>query len=297
VSTFALGIFAIASSWTQAQVGTPPRPTIAIDSVAARARQLVVNGNGSAGRLLMDSVVAATSPDSQAYADALYWRAALAATSAAAERDYRRVIVEYPLSTHSGEALFQLAQIEAARGDRSAATVHLDRFLLENPTSAQRGRAGLLLVRTSFDAGDAPHACVALGRALHDVPAGEVELRNQLDYFSPRCANVDTTKTSGSGAAGSSAVAPKDTTRGEASAEARGKYTLQIASYNSRTDAEKLTSRLKARGFDARLVGTTKVFRVRIGHYQTRAAASAAARELKAKKIDAFVTQIGSEER
>jgi hypothetical protein len=246
---------------------------------------------------LIDSVVAATSPDSLAYADALYWRGALAASSADAERDYRRIIVEYPLSAHAGEALFQLAQIEVERGDRSAATIHLDRFLLENPINAERGRAGLLLVRTSFDAGDAPHGCIALGRALQDVPADQVELRNQLDYYSPRCANVDTTKAGGGGSSGAPSAAAKDTTRRDTAVEAKGKYTLQVASYNSRTDAEKLTNRLKTRGIDARLVGVSKVFRVRIGHYQTRAAATAAARELRAKKIDAFVTEIGAEEK
>ena len=124
----------------------------------ARARQLVVNGNGAAGRVLVDSVIAATSPDSPIYADAIYWRAALAATSADAERDYKRLVVEYPLSAHAGDALFQLAQLEVARGDRAAATTHLDRFLLENPASDDRGRAGLMLVRLAFDQNEPQHA-------------------------------------------------------------------------------------------------------------------------------------------
>jgi hypothetical protein len=289
-----IGALGAASSKLAAQVGSSPRPS-GIDSVFARARQLVVNGNGSAGRVLIDSVVAATSPDSAIYADALYWRAALATTSADAERDYRRIIVDYPNAAHSGDALFQLAQIEAARGDRSAATVHLDRFMLENPNSGERGRVGLLLVRTSFDAGDAQHACIALGRALHDVPSDQVELRNQLDYYSPRCSSVDTSRVaSATGASGSTTA--KDSARHEP-AVPKGKYTLQVASYTSKADADRLTNRLKARGLDARLVGVTKVYRVRVGHYETRAAATAAARQLKAKKIDAFVTEIGAEEK
>lgn len=291
---FAVGFLPASVSQLVGQVATNPRPAM-IDSVFARARQLVVSGNGSAGRLLIDSVLAATSPDAPAYGDALYWRAALAASSTDAERDYRRVIVDYPTSPHSGDALFQLAQIEVARGDRSAAMIHLDRFLLENPTSPERGRAGLLLVRTSFDAGEAQHACVALGRTLHDVPEDQVELRNQLDYFSPRCASVDTTK-AGSAPATAAASSGKDTTRHE-NAAAKGKYTLQVASYTSRPDAERVVNRLKARGLDARLVGAKRPFRVRIGHYETRAAAAAAERELRAKKIDAFVTEIGPEEK
>ena len=54
---------------------------------------------------------------------------------------------------------------------------------------------------------------------------------------------------------------------------------------------------MKALGIDVRIAGTAKVFRVRIGHYATRAAASAAAKELKAKKIDAFITEIGSDDK
>jgi cell division protein FtsN len=287
-----------------AQTGTSPRA----DSVFARAKQLVVNGNGAAGRLLVDSVVAATSPDSAAYGEALYWRAALAATTADAERDYRRLVVEYPLSPRASEALLQLAQLESARGDRQAASTHLNRFLLENKTSPERGRAALLLVRLSFEQNDPQHGCVVLARSLREVPESEVELRNQLDYYSPRCENVDTTRTAST--AGSNATSPaptdsarRDTTRHGTSAKptgaatAKGRYTLQVAAYGSRADADRMAKRLEARGLDVRVVGQTKVFRVRVGHYETRAAAAAAARELKTKKIDAFVTEIGVEEK
>jgi hypothetical protein len=275
--------------------------TAAPDSIFARARQLVVNGNGAAGRLLVDSVVAATDPSTPMYAEALYWRAALAANSADAEQDYRRVVVEYPLSPRAGDALFQLAQLEIARGDRVAAATHLDRFLLENPTSDDRGRAGLMLVRVSFDQNDPQHGCAVLQRTLHDVPASEVELRNQLDYFSPRCATMDSTKAATTAPAPApSASAPRDSARRDSAAApraAKGKYTLQVAAYASRADADKLAKRLKARGLDVRITGSSKPFRVRIGRYETRAAAAAAARELKTKKIDAVVTEIGGDDK
>jgi len=228
------------------------------DSIFARARQLVVNGNGAAGRLLVDSVIAATSPDSAIYADAIYWRAALAATSADAEHDYKRLVVEYPLSAHAGDALFQLAQLEVARGDRTAATTHLDRFLLENPASDDRGRAGLMLVRLAFDQNEPQHACVALRRALQDVPATEVELHNQLDYFSPRCVNVDSTRAVGTASRDSArrdsttaSTARRDTTPAPRVSKAR--YTLQVAAYGSKADAEALAKRRKARGVDVRV--------------------------------------------
>jgi cell division protein FtsN len=292
------------SAALSAQTGTSARA----DSVFARAKQLVVNGNGAAGRLLVDSVVAATSPDSAAYGEALYWRAALAATTADAERDYRRLVVEYPLSPRANEALLQLAQLESARGDRQAASTHLNRFLLENKTSPERGRAALLLVRLSFEQNDPQHGCVVLARSLREVPESEVELRNQLDYYSPRCESVDTTRTASTAGANATSPTPtdsarRDTTRHGAPAKAtggataKGRYTLQVAAYGSRADADRLAKRLEARGLDVRVVGQAKVFRVRVGRYETRAAAAAAARDLKTKKIDAFVTEIGVEEK
>jgi cell division protein FtsN len=56
-------------------------------------------------------------------------------------------------------------------------------------------------------------------------------------------------------------------------------------------------SRLKARKIDARVVGAVKPYRVRVGRYDTRAAATAAASKLKAQKIDAFVTELGGVEK
>jgi cell division septation protein DedD len=278
------------------------------DSVFARARQLVQNGNGAAGRVLIDSVVAATEQDTPAYAEALYWRATLAAESTDAERDYRRIVVEYPLSPRTGDALLQLAQLESARGDRAAAAAHLERFVLENPKSVDEQRASVLLVRLSFEQNDLPHGCIALRRTLNEVPSTSVELRNQLEYYSPRCVGVDTAHVAvvavAPPAAGT-AVAPvapgakRDTTHRDsvqAPRPARGRFTLQVAAYTSRADADRLAKKLKARKLDVRVAGTSKLFRVRIGHYETRSAAAAAAKLLKAQNILAFVTEVGAED-
>ena len=78
------------------------RPTAADSAVYARARQLVANGNGAAGRVLVDSMLTVAEPSTPAYAEALYWRATLAATGADAESDYRRIVVDFPLSPRSG---------------------------------------------------------------------------------------------------------------------------------------------------------------------------------------------------
>ena len=76
----ALGMTLVLSSTATAQNA---------ESVFARARQLVQAGNGAAGRLLVDSVLTSASPETPLYGEALYWRGALASSSADAERDFR----------------------------------------------------------------------------------------------------------------------------------------------------------------------------------------------------------------
>ena len=302
-----IAIVAGMSGRATAQGETPPAvpPPAAPDSVFARAQKLVASGNGAAGRLLVDSVLAATDPDAPGYAEALYWRAALASSTDDAARDYRRIVVEYPTSPRTADALLALAQLEVASGDRSLAATHLERFLLENPKHPQRAKAGLLLAQISFDQNDLVHGCAAVKETLTEIPPDAVEMRNQLQYYLPRCTANDVNPASqlplnpqtkaGSVAGGSSSA---DTTRaGSRAASSKGKYTLQIAAYASKSDAAALVKRLKARGFDARVVDGTKLYRVRVGHYPSRAAAGAAQTELKAKKIAAFVTESGADDR
>jgi hypothetical protein len=280
----------LGSGVAAAQAGPPP----SADSVFARARQLVTGGNGAAGRVLVDSMLTVATPGSPAYAEALYWRATLAATSADSESDFRRIIVEYPLSARSGDALLQLAQLEVARGDRAAAITHLERFMLENPHSPERPRTALLLIRLSFEQNDPQAACVFLVRVLTEVPDSEVELRNQLSYYSPRCAAVDTTHAAGA-AASDSARTKRDSAATPAS-RAKGRFTLQVAAYATRPDADRRVARLKAQGVDARVEVAGQFFRVRVGWYATRAAAVTAQRELKTKKkIDTDVRDVEPE--
>lgn len=281
---------------------TPPNANA--DSVFARARRLVANGNGAAGRLLVDSVLAAADPNTLQYADALYWRAALSTNGEAAERDYRRIVVEYGASARSGDALLQLAQLEGARGDRATAADHLERFLLENPGHPERTRASLTLVRLLVDQNDLPRACSTMRQALREIPDSEVETRNQLTYYSSRCVANDASP--GGRVPVGEPTAPKDSARdvkrdsSRASAappQAKARYTLQVATFPNRADATARVTRLKALGFDARVVGAAKPFSVRVGRYATRADAVAALNRLKARKITAQLWDIGPDDR
>ena len=80
-------------------------PARATDPVFVRAQGLVSDGNGAAGRALIDSVIKATSPTARLYPEALFWRASLASNAADAESDYKHIVVDYPLAPQAEDAL------------------------------------------------------------------------------------------------------------------------------------------------------------------------------------------------
>ena len=271
----------------------------ATDTVFQRAQRMVAEGQGDAGRALVDAELRAAQPGSPRYVESLFWRAALAPTAAAAERDYKRLIIEYPLSRWAGDALLRLAQLEMARGDRTRALAHLERLWLEHPTSATRPRTAYWMARVLFEQGDARRACTRLAHAERNTPAENVELRNQIAYYAQRCVGVDTAAVAAvdstppdsaarNTASSSGAVASSDT----ATTVSAGRYTVQVAAYSSRAEAERLQKRLRARGFEARVVGSAKPYRVRVGRYATRAEALEAMRRMKQANVVGFVTEV-----
>jgi cell division septation protein DedD len=75
-----------------------------------------------------------------------------------------------------------------------------------------------------------------------------------------------------------------------------GQYCLQVASLPSREDAEKLSSKLAAKGFATRVMeadpaGKGHVYRVRVGFYATREEAEVALKAFKKKSnLQAIIT-------
>lgn len=294
--------------------------TSATDSLFLHAQRLVNEGDATAGRRLVDSLFTAAPPGSAQQAEALYWRAALAATAAEAERDYRRLTVEFPLSLRAEDALITLAQLEMTRREYPQALRHLERLVQEHPSSAAIPRAHFWMGRVHLEQGNLPRACASLASARSVAPRTNVELHNQIDFHSQRCLGVDTAGIVASDAtvaapawppagapAGSppgaatpardSAVPPprRDAPATGTNPAAAGatQYTVQVAALNTRAQADDLREKLRARGFDARVVGAGQLFRVRIGRYPTRQAAAAVAADLKQRGIsrDAWVAE------
>jgi cell division protein FtsN len=163
------------------------------DPVFVRAQALVSDGNGVAGRALIDSVLAATQPSARLYPEALFWRATLASNAADAESDYKHLVVDYPLAPQAEDALLRLAQLELARGDRDGALAHLQRIPRDYPRSKSLARASYWTARVLFEKNDIPSACAANANALARATADEIELRNQIQYQGQRCPLPTTT--------------------------------------------------------------------------------------------------------
>jgi cell division septation protein DedD len=272
------------------------------------------------------------------------------------------VIVEYPLSPYSDDALLSLAELEQARGDRAAAYQHLQRFVREHPASPARARAGLAAARLAFEQHDSGRGCAMISEARASAGTSDVELRNQIEYYGSHCATTTATaapsaapvaapssttnvtpagasrgaaprsetvnpapRTMGGAATGTSKaqsaptpparveeplsavatsrtettkpasvpatrVRPAESASTPAASAPRGIWTIQLAAYNTRADAERLVKKLAARDVKARISGDAKPFRVRLDYYPTRQAAAAEVAALKQRGIIGFVT-------
>jgi len=68
-------------------------------------------------------------------------------------------------------------------------------------------------------------------------------------------------------------------------------YSVQVAAYSHKPEAEKLTTTLNKRGYSARVDGSVAPFRVRIGRYATEKEAEGALKKIKASHMDGFVVR------
>ena len=322
-----------------------------------RAQTLVNDGNPTAGRAVIDSMLSVATQGTNEYAEGIYWRAILAATAADAEMDYRRIVVDYPQSPRVEDALIRLSQLEMARANYDGAIRHLNTLIAEHPESSSRGRAGYWMARALFDKNDIPGGCAATSDALARTSEDDTELRNQIAYLNQRCAGVALTppatvptattpqattpqattpapiqnptptqpkppvvipdpvvaapvaqtpapraETGATKTPGMVKAPPmvkpvlkpapeKATTAEKAATGSGGTYSVQVAAYNVKSQAVAMVTKLKKRGYEARVDGEKAPFRVRIGKYATSGQASAVQRSLKAKQIDGFVVQ------
>jgi cell division septation protein DedD len=164
--------------------------TVNLDEQIGRARLLVESGSGRAGRLLLDSLIQQASVGTPALGELLYWRGLLSESGADAERDWRRLLLEVPMSPRAEDALLRLAQLEQLRGNPGQSRGFLEQLVREYREPASQARAHYWLARAWFDENDRARACGALAVVRRDAPSSAVELRTQAESLQSQCRGV-----------------------------------------------------------------------------------------------------------
>lgn len=269
-----------------------PTPETLRSAAIQRAQRLVNDGSGAEGRAIIDSLLNVTEPRSSEEAEILFWRATLAESWDAAQRDYLRVMLEHDRSPYAARGMFRLAQGELTRGDREAALRYLERLAREAPESEVRAEAGVTHGRLLIDRGARAEGCEVLRTLRPRVRAGAIELERQYDYLLTSCAAVAAAPRSDSAPRAAPPLgaptqpAPAPSTGGMA-------WSVQIAAFPTAVEAATFAAEMIERGYDARVDGIAAPFRVRFGRYPTRAAAAAAMEAYKQKeRAEAFLAQV-----
>jgi len=302
----------------------PPTHADSLQAIYRRAQRLVTDGQGALGRAVVDSMLNAAEPGTRDEAEALYWRAMLAETWEGAQRDYLRIMLEHDRSARAGDAMLRLAQGEAARGDREGAVRYLERLVREAPDAPARAEADLWRGRLLLERGERDAGCTALRDGRTRLPAGALELGNQYEYLLRGCPELGseqspapapaTPATPPASPSAAASVTPPATTpaldpaprdpapratppRPTAAVPSRPTgapmWSVQVAALTTQTEATVMVARMRARGYDARVDGTTAPFRVRFGLFPTRAGAAAALDRYKTRDKGAgFIVEV-----
>lgn len=254
-------------------VGPTVRLSAQSDTVRAAALRIAQTRPDSA-RAMMRRLLASLSPQDSLYPGALFTAGRVAADGASAATNLQRVVVEYGRSAWADSALVLLTQLYFAQGDPAATVQSAERLRLDYPDSPLKARADFWGARAYFDLKDDAHGCGLIREAL-DRAAGDVEFRNQVEFYASRCATVPAAGTATPTAAGDSQTRPTG---------APAAYAVQVFAVKSAAQVDEMLTRLKVMGFDARVVrDTSGLFKVRVGRYATRDEALQAQRRLKAR--------------
>lgn len=244
-------------------------------------------------------------------ARALLLRARLASDGVEAQENYLSLVLSYPSSPHAPEALLRLGQALLVAGETGRATGYLQRLVTEHPANPHRAAGLLWLARAQGATGAWPTACQTVRDALATNPA-DSELAGLL-RTEEETACLRPAENLGAAAEGparprpDAGGPPPARTQEEAAPRpvertgepANAAFSVQVAAVRSRENAESLARRLRARGFDARVVAVpaNTLIRVRVGRHETRQEAVEATRALRQAGFEAIVVDDARTER
>jgi hypothetical protein len=272
--------------------GAAATPAPAQESPAIRAAvELAAEGRGDSARRIVAAELARARPGESAYVEALYWRGRLATSGDSAERDLRRVAIEYSTSRWADQALLQLTQLAMAAGNPAGALQLAERLRSDYPGSPLRSRAALWAGRAAFDVGDPVVACALLDSARGEA-ADDVEFGNQVGFYRSRCSALvqpagpapDSTRAVGADTTHRARAAGPTTadTAATPTAPRAPQFEVQVTATRSRSLAQSVVHRVERSGERGRIVaGDDGYLRVRAGPYVSRREADGAVARLR----------------
>lgn len=277
----------------QAIVAADPGIAQTASSALARAEQQADAGNlTEAGELLSrwfsESSSGATR---EQVAKGRFLRARLAPTAAAAESDYRWLVVEGG-DVFAPAARLRLAQLSLMRGDLRGAASALDRLRSDHPDHPAVVHSWLWSGHVAEARGDGERACHAWDSA------------SRLAADQPGAAGASGSS-GASEAAGGSPLPPPGAIRSELDqllsscghAGSESRFAIQFGAFRTRAPAEQLASAVVAAGVAARLVQAedgSGWYRVRTAGFGSRPPAERTARMLVGRGFEAVVVRVPS---
>jgi cell division septation protein DedD len=269
------------------------------------ALRLAQDGRIDSARAFLKQLQQSTPPTDSLYPGILYSSALIAPTAEEVRPLLQRVVVEYPVSPWAEPALIALAQLDYANGDPAAAARTLEKFRLDHATSTLYPIAAVWAARANFEVNDPKAACEWVAAGLPKTGT-DATSRAELSALGRKCtaqpapspasttapepgaaarpvqASVATTPASPSVAAPApaptapTALPPPPTDRPAG-------YSVQIVAANSQEVADEILARARSAGFKGVVVKEGGYYKVRLGQYSSRADASTAAAQVKAK--------------
>lgn len=246
-----------------------------------------------AARAMIDSLAGTSLEGSSDYGEIIFARATLASSALDAMLDYEKIIAELPSSPRREESLLRAAQRSLAADDETKALEYLNTMARDYPDDSSQAMAGYWMARVLFDQHNITSACAANREALTHARSSLSAMTAQLqEQGKLSCANIAAVTTVDSvKPVTAAAITPPKTT--PSAVPGPRLYAVQVAAFRVRRDAEAESQRLRKTGLDAHVDGDVRPFRVRVGHFKTRADAAQALQDLKKRKVSGFVTEIG----
>lgn len=255
-------------------------------------------GQGDSARASIQRLLDSTAPTDSLYPEILYTQAMVADNAADMRRSLQRVVVEYPTSDWSDDALVRLVQMDYATRSFDAAARNLERLKQDFPLTPLYAQAAYWAGRTYFDLKDPARACEWLADGMARV-GDNLELQNQLGYLYQRCgvkivsdsgarrdsasatSGLDSSRAGDSTRTKTATAPPPDSTKSASAQGSKAKYRVQVAAVATPGAADDAADAAEKLGYPAVIVRERGLYKVRAGTFATKEEAQAAVKRIK----------------